>query len=76
MISTKLASLALRVAIPSVIIIGVLVMKNTVQELEGQLTTINRNIQSDIKSIHILNSLLFFLFHLNNKKFLDKSRNF
>ena len=54
MISTKLASLALRVAIPSVIIIGVQVMKNTVQELEGQLTTINRNIQSDIKSIHIL----------------------
>ena len=52
--STKLASLALWIALPCLIGFGSLVMKNKVQELESQLSKINNSIQTDVKSIHVL----------------------
>ncbi len=52
--STKLATIALWISLPCLIGFGSLVMKNTVHELEGQLNTINRGIQDDIKTIHVL----------------------
>lgn len=52
--STKLATLALWITLPCLIGFGSLVLKNTVQELEGQLNSINREIQDDIKTIHVL----------------------
>ena len=52
--STKLATLALWITLPCLIGFGSLVLKNTVQELEGQLNSINRGIQDDIKTIHVL----------------------
>lgn len=67
--STKLATLALWIALPCLIGFSSLVMKNMVQELEGELNTINRNIQNDIKSIHVLKAEWS---HLNNPSRLRK----
>ena len=61
--STKLATLALWIALPCLIGFSSLVMKNMVQELENELDSINHNIQDDIKSIHVLKAEWS---HLNN----------
>lgn len=61
--STKLATIALWIALPCLIGFSSLVMKNKVQELENELTAINTNIQNDIKSIHVLKAEWS---HLNN----------
>ena len=50
--STKIATIALWIALPCLIGFSSLVMKNKVQELENELNSINRNIQDDIKTIH------------------------
>lgn len=61
--STKLATIALWIALPCIIGFSSLVMKNKVQELENELSAINANIQNDIKSIHVLKAEWS---HLNN----------
>ena len=67
--STKLATLALWIALPCLIGFSSLVMKNMVQELENELDSINHNIQDDIKSIHVLKAEWS---HLNNPSRLRK----
>lgn len=52
--STKFATIALWIALPCLIGFSSLVMKNKVQELENELSSINRNIEDDIKTIHVL----------------------
>lgn len=52
--STKTAVLILWAALPCLLGFGILVMKNQVQTLERQLVSINRDIQEDIKTIHVL----------------------
>lgn len=52
--STKTAALILWAALPCLLGFGILVMKNQVQTLERQLVSINRDIQEDIKTIHVL----------------------
>lgn len=61
--STKIATIALWIALPCLIGFSSLVMKNKVQELENELNSINRNIQDDIKTIHVLKAEWS---HLNN----------
>ena len=61
--STKFATIALWIALPCLIGFSSLIMKNKVQELEKELSTINRNIQDDIKTIHVLKAEWS---HLNN----------
>lgn len=63
MTSTKTASYILLIAIPCLLGFGILVMKNQVQGLEKDLIGINKNIQDDIKSIHVLKAEWS---HLNN----------
>ena len=63
MTSTKTASYILSVIIPCLLGFGILVMKNQVQGLEKQLVVINKNIQDDIKTIHVLKAEWS---HLNN----------
>ena len=46
--------MALWIALPCVIGFSSLAMKNMVQELENELHTINQDIQTDIKTIHVL----------------------
>lgn len=52
--STKSATLALWVTLTFLLGSGLLVMKNQVQNLENRLVGINKDIQEDIKTIHIL----------------------
>ena len=61
--STKLATIALWIALPCLIGFSSLVMKNKVQELEKELNGINQDIQNDIKTIHVLKAEWS---HLNN----------
>ncbi len=67
--STKLATLALKIAIPCLLCFSYLVMTNMVQELETELNSINRGIEKDIKSIHVLKAEWS---HLNNPARLRK----
>ena len=60
---TKFARIALLIALPCLLGFGSLVMKNKVQELEKELMSINQNIQTDIKTIHVLKAEWS---HLNN----------
>lgn len=61
--STKIATIALWIALPCLIGFSSLVMKNKVQELENELNTINRTIENDVNSIHVLKAEWS---HLNN----------
>lgn len=63
MTSTKTASYILLITIPCLLGFGILVMKNQVQGLEKQLVSINKTIQDDIKTIHVLKAEWS---HLNN----------
>ncbi|MBQ8661603.1 MAG: hypothetical protein IJ482_04680 [Alphaproteobacteria bacterium] len=67
--STKLAALALKIALPCLLCFSYLVMTNMVQELESELNSINRGIEKDIKSIHVLKAEWS---HLNNPSRLRK----
>lgn len=67
--STKLAALALKIALPCLLCFSYLVMTNMVQELETELSSINRGIEKDIKSIHVLKAEWS---HLNNPSRLRK----
>lgn len=63
MSSTKTASYILLITIPCLLGFGILVMKNQVQGLEKQLVSINKSIQDDVKTIHVLKAEWS---HLNN----------
>lgn len=63
--STRSATFALWVTLTFLLGSGILVMKNQVQDLEDQLIGINKNIQEDIKTIHILKAEWS---HLNSPK--------
>lgn len=52
--STKTATLSLWVTLTCLVGFGMFVMKNQVQDLETELAGINRNIEEDVKTIHIL----------------------
>ena len=52
--STKTATLSLWVTLTCLVGFGMFVMKNQVQALESELNRINRSIQEDVKSIHVL----------------------
>ena len=67
--STKLAAIALKIALPCLLCFSYLVMTNMVQELESELNSINRGIEKDIKSIHVLKAEWS---HLNNPARLRK----
>ena len=69
MTSTKTASYILLITIPCLLGFGILSMKNQVQGLEKQLVSINKSIQDDIKSIHVLKAEWS---HLNNPTRLRK----
>ncbi len=56
MTSTRTATLSLWITLTCLVGCGMLVMKNRVQSLEQELAQINRNIQDDVKSIHVLNA--------------------
>lgn len=61
--STKTATLSLWVTLTCLVGFGMFVMKNQVQNLENELASINRNIEEDVKTIHILKAEWS---HLNN----------
>ena len=61
--STRTATLSLWVTLTCLVGFGMFVMKNQVQNLENELATINRNIEEDVKTIHILKAEWS---HLNN----------
>lgn len=61
--STKTATLSLWVTLTCLVGFGMFVMKNKVQDLEIELARINRNIEDDVKTIHILKAEWS---HLNN----------
>ena len=63
MTSTKTASFIVMITFTFLLMSGVLVLKNQVQGLEKQLVSINKNIQDDIKTIHVLKAEWS---HLNN----------
>ena len=52
--STRTATLSLWATLACMVGFGMFVMKDKVQGLENELIGINRNIQEDIKTIHIL----------------------
>ena len=52
--STDTAKLSILLALTSFIGVGMFVLKNQVQALEGELNHINASIQEDVKSIHVL----------------------
>ena len=54
MTSTDTAKLSILVALTSFVGVGMFVLKNQVQALEGELNRINTSIQEDVKSIHVL----------------------
>ena len=61
--STRTATLSLWVTLTCLVGFGMFVMKNQVQNLENELPSINRNIEEDVKTIHILKAEWS---HLNN----------
>ena len=61
--STRTATLSLWVTLTCLVGVGMGVMKNQVQNLENELASINRNIEEDVKTIHILKAEWS---HLNN----------
>ena len=61
--STRTATLSLWVTLTCLVGFGMFVMKNQVQNLENELASINRNIEEDVKTIHILKAEWR---HLNN----------
>ncbi len=61
--STKTATLTLWVTLTCLVGFGMFVMKNQVQDLENELASINRNIQENVKTIHVLKAEWS---HLNN----------
>ena len=61
--STRTATLSLWVTLTCLVGFGMIVMKNQVQNLENELASINRNIEEDVKTIHILKAEWS---HLNN----------
>lgn len=61
--STRTATLSLWVTLTCLVGFGMFVMKNQVQNLETELASINRNIEEDVKTIHILKAEWS---HLNN----------
>ncbi len=61
--STKTATLCLWATLTCFVAFGMFVMKNQVQNLESELGQINRTIQEDVKTIHILKAEWS---HLNN----------
>lgn len=61
--STRTATLSLWVTLTCLVGFGMFVMKNQVQNLEYELASINRNIEEDVKTIHILKAEWS---HLNN----------
>ena len=67
--STKSATLALWVTLTFLLGSGLLVMKNQVQTLENRLVSINKGIEDDIKTIHILQAEWS---HLNSPSRLRK----
>lgn len=70
--STKTATLSLWVTLTCLVGFGMFVMKNQVQNLEHELARINRNIQDDVKTIHVLKAEWS---HLNNPSRLRKLAN-
>lgn len=70
--STKTATLSLWVTLTCLVGFGMFVMKNQVQNLEHELAQINRNIQDDVKTIHVLKAEWS---HLNNPSRLRKLAN-
>ena len=52
--STDTAKLSILLALTSFVGVGMFVLKNQVQALEGELNRINTSIQEDVKSIHVL----------------------
>ena len=60
---TRTATLSLWVTLTCLVGFGMFVMKNQVQNLENELASINRNIEEDVKTIHILKAEWS---HLNN----------
>ncbi len=69
MINTKTAITILWFTLTCVICFGSFVLKNQVQDLETELSRINRNIQDDVRSIHVLKAEWS---HLNNPSRLKK----
>ena len=61
--STRTATLSLWVTLTCLVGFGMFVMKNQVQNLENELASINRNIEEDVKTIHLLKAEWS---HLNN----------
>ncbi len=61
--STRTATLSLWVTLTCLVGFGMFVMKNQVQNLENELASINRNIEEDVRTIHILKAEWS---HLNN----------
>ena len=61
--STRTATLSLWVTLTCLVGFGMFVMKNQVQNLENELASINRNIEEDVKTVHILKAEWS---HLNN----------
>ena len=53
---TKTATLSLWISLTCLVGCGMFVMKNKVQSLEAELAQINKNIQDDVKTIHVLNA--------------------
>ena len=52
--STRTATLSLWVTLTCLVGFGMFVMKNQVQTLENEMASIIRNIEEDVKTIHIL----------------------
>jgi len=52
--STDTAKLSILIALTAFVGVGMFVLKNQVQALEGELNRINASIQDDVKSIHVL----------------------
>lgn len=52
--STDTAKLSILLALTSFVGVGMFVLKNQVQTLEGELNKINVSIQEDVKAIHVL----------------------
>lgn len=67
--STKTATLSLWITLTCLVGCGMFVMKNKVQTLEKELAQINRDIQDDVKTIHVLNAEWS---HLNSPSRLRK----
>lgn len=52
--STDTAKLSILITLTAFVGVGMFVLKNQVQALEGELNRINASIQEDVKSIHVL----------------------